>query len=85
MLPGASRSPAGPPHRASQEISRPREVLHRDIVLHDCGHIVVRMRQSRLLLQCIVASVIVAITVWATLGAPPRQTTNTSFIVAWRR
>lgn len=55
------------------------------MVLHDYGHIVVRMRQSRLLLQCVVASVIVAITVWATLGAPPRQTTNTSFIVAWRR
>jgi hypothetical protein len=43
------------------------------------------MRQFDLFIQCLAASVIVAITVWATLGAPPHQTNKAQFNVASRR
>jgi hypothetical protein len=44
-----------------------------------------RMNRFNLILQCLAASVVVAITVWATLGAPPHQTGKAKFDVASRR
>jgi hypothetical protein len=43
------------------------------------------MKQFDLLIQCLAASVIVAITIWATLGAPPPQNSKAQFNVASRR
>jgi hypothetical protein len=43
------------------------------------------MKQSDLFIQCIAASVLVAIAVWATAGTPPHQGIKTQFNVASRR
>jgi hypothetical protein len=43
------------------------------------------MTQPYLFIQAVAASVIVAITIWATLGAPPPQNSRALFLVASRR
>jgi hypothetical protein len=43
------------------------------------------MKQLDLFLQCVAASAIVAVTVWATLGAPPHQNSKAQFTVASKR
>jgi len=46
---------------------------------------VASMKQIDLFIQCIAVSVIVAITIWATIGAPPPQNSKTQFHIASRR
>jgi len=43
-----------------------------------------QMKQSLLLIRSLAASVVVAVAIWALLGAPPHQNSMASFIVAWR-
>jgi hypothetical protein len=46
---------------------------------------VVHMKQFELLLQSLASSAIVAIAIWATVGAPPHQISKAQFNVASRR
>jgi formate/nitrite transporter FocA (FNT family) len=43
------------------------------------------MKQFDLFIQCIAASVLVAIAVWTTVGTPPHQGVKAQFNVASRR
>jgi hypothetical protein len=43
------------------------------------------MKQPYLFLQSIAASIVLAITIWAIVGAPPHQNSRALFIVASRR
>ena len=43
------------------------------------------MKQFDLFIQSLAVSAIVAITIWATLGAPPHQTSKAQFNIASRR
>jgi hypothetical protein len=43
------------------------------------------MKQFDLFIQCIAVSAIVAITIWAMVGAPPHQTSKSQFNIAFRR
>jgi len=43
------------------------------------------MKPSNLFIQSLVASIILAVTIWSTLGAPPHQNGKAQFNLAMRR